>query len=185
MTTNIKSLRISTPFVIIGGEIVYDDATFPEKLARLRGNEGAHGDCVYEITDDVRYSQHKYLWGFVYPVIAEAQGERDINVVHRDLKITYGRREIVGRTFSEIPQRYLNKRTTFVDESRIMEWAGVGTAIILHDREPIAYVPSNATLTVQEMRAYILRCEEIRDGMIDWVMPQEAKLYRRRAFGKL
>ena len=135
-------------------------------------NHGKQVDVTIEIADTVQYYQHKYYRGYVLDAIAKAQGELDLDYLHEFvLKDQFLFFEV--NDIKEIPKRHYKRcRITYRE-------------VIQPDGEIITkitgYVPSTSVLNFEEMLEYILKCEAIRDGLIDWNYNtrQDAEEYKR------
>lgn len=147
---------------IEGGELLFKTADY----SRIKGFTGEHDgkdvEVSYVVPDGVRYWQHKYYRGFVLPDIAEGMGEADAEYLHEF---------VLKREFLTIP---------VADYREIPPRHHKGVRIIMAGEQVVAYVPSMAALNFDEARAFILGCEKIRDGLIDWSHHESNKDYIRQ-----
>lgn len=165
MKSSQSTLRLTAN--IVQGSLLYSDPDYRKKLKEFKAvNEGFSCDVIFESHDNVRYWQHKYYRGFILPIIAEAQGEKDIDYLHEFiLKERFLRFKV--EDWRDIPSRHR-----------------AGCRLMMKDDKVIYYVPSCAVLNYKEMREFILNTEAIRDGLIEWEYkdPQEAVRIRKLAF---
>lgn len=171
-----KKNELKIVFDIYNGVWMYKDRKAREKIAEFKKtHEGKSGEITFKINEGVEYWQHKYFHGFILPVIAEGQGEKDLGY----LKEYVLKQEFLFSPVSnlkEIPSRH--RQTCRIIECEVIKPGGE-IAVELK-----GYVPSTTTLSFEEFKDFILKCEHIRDGLIDWEMPAEAMMYRKLAFGQ-
>lgn len=146
---------------------LYYDRGASEKIRKfMDSHDGQDVDIIYEAHDGVQYFQHKYYRGYVLTAIAEAQGEKDVDYLH-EFVLKQEFLKIPVNDWRDIPPRHRK-----------------GARVIMDGEKVVAYVSSTACLNYEEMKAYILRCEDIRDGLTDWSYkdPREAERTRALAF---
>lgn len=146
----VNSSKLSITGWIQGGQISYNKDSLKNLKDFLQDHDSNDVDISLIIPDGVRYWQHKYYRGYVLPFIAEGQGEKDLEYLHEFiLKQQFLFFPVTD--FREIPGRHAK-----------------GVRIIMQGNDVIGYVPSMAVLNFFEGKEFILKCEEIRDGLIDW-----------------
>jgi len=161
---------------IENGTLRYSDKEAKEKfVAFMEKHNLKKFEVVFTIVDTPEYFQHKYFHGYILPVIAEGQGEKDL-VYLKEYVLKQEYLFTPVNDLREIPSRH-RSRARIIQREHVDEHGEVTVNII-------GYVPSTTTLTFDEMKAFILWCEEIRDGLIDWQMPEEAIRYRRAAMNE-
>ena len=170
-----KKNEIKFIFSIENGVIKYHDHDFKVKLDEFKKrNNIKKGEVVFTILDGPEYFQHKYFHGYVLPSIADAQGEKDLSYL-KEYVLKQEFLFVAVNDLREIPARH-RARARIIQRETVDVNGEITVRII-------GYVPSTTTLTFDEMKAFIVKCEEIRDGLIDWEMPEEARQYRNAAFG--
>lgn len=170
-----KKNEIKFIFSIENGVIKYHDHDFKIKLDEFKKrNDIKKGEVVFTILDGPEYFQHRYFHGYVLPSIADAQGEKDLSYL-KEYVLKQEFLFVAVNDLREIPSRH-RARARIIQRETVDDNGEITVKII-------GYVPSTTTLTFDEMKAFIVKCEEIRDGLIDWEMPEEARQYRDAAFG--
>ena len=170
-----KKNELKLIFSIENGTIKYHDRDFKIKIDEFkRRNDLKKGEVIFTILDGPEYFQHKYFHGYVLPSIADAQGEKDLSYL-KEYVLKQEFLFVAVNDLREIPSRH-RARARIIQRETVDDNGEITIKVI-------GYVPSTTTLTYDEMKAFIIKCEEIRDGLIDWEMPEEARQYRNAAFG--
>jgi hypothetical protein len=143
--------------------IIYLDPKANERFQEFKSlNDGSWITVVYESHNAVAYFQHKYFHGYVLPQICEAMGEKDQAYVKEFvLKEQYLYSPV--SSYSEIPPRH-RKRLRVITERIVDSETGEVSSKI------VGYIPSTSVIDFKTMRDFILWCENLRDGLIDWSM---------------
>ena len=153
---------------VIEGKIVYSDWKVEQRIKEFKElNEGAFINVIFESHSAVAYFQHRYLYGYVLPQVAEAQGEKDISFLKEFVlkeKFLFKPCE----SFKDIPVRHRKRLRTIFVEYREKPDDDIR-------RKLVGYIPSTTVLTFKEMRDFIKSCEDVRDGLIDWSIVKENK----------
>ena len=169
-----KKNELKLTFTIDNGTIKYHSTDYKSQLDEFKKlNDFKKGEVIFSILDGPEYWQHKYFHGYVLPSIADAQGEKDLSY----LKEYVLKQEFLFTPVDhpkDIPSRH-RSRARIIQRELVDESGEVTIKII-------GYVPSTTTLTYDEMKTFIVKCESIRDNLIDWEMPKEAMEYRKLAF---
>lgn len=176
-----KKHRMTFDGFIEVGKLIYSDKEWQDKWSDFKvENENRWVRVTYESLSSPEYWQHKYLNGFVIPQIASAQGEADEEYVVESLKEKFLKKTY--ESLRDIPARQRSRCRIMIIEK---------VAIDGELRAEKYYIPSRATLPFEEMKNFILRCEAVRDGLIDWrVLETEKEKIkamleaRRLAFGE-
>jgi hypothetical protein len=159
--------KVKSAFQIRDNTITYASKTFESDIMELKKNNNSWGEVVFEVVDKVAYFQHKYLHGFLLPDIMDALGETDPEYVKQFiLKPKFLFRPVTD--WKEIPNKYANK-----------------CRIIIEDNKVTGYVPSTTTLKYDEMKAFLVECENFLfyglNGSIGVEKQEDAKLCREMA----
>jgi hypothetical protein len=163
-------------FDIIGKQIVYHDKNYKDKIEEYKNQfDGKSGELTFVISDGPEYWQHKYLHGYLLPSIAEAQGEVDL-VYLKEYVLKQEFLFFTVNELKEIPSRHI-KRARIIERQMVDAGGEIKTKVV-------GYIPSTTTLKFDEMKEFILKCEQVMTGMIDWQMPPEARMYRKLAFNE-
>lgn len=158
--------RIKIEAKIVDGKITYAKKAFEKLQDFKKAHENTTIDLMLESHDTPEYWQHKYYRGFVLPIIARAQGEKNIYYLHEFvLKEKFLKFKI--EKYDDIPKRHLKK-------CRAIEKNGI-----------IYYLPSTGVLNFVEFREYILNCEAIRDGLIDWSVQDTTEMQKIRKLARI
>lgn len=146
-----------------------------KRLAKFRNaNILKNGEVTLEIADRPEYYQHKYYRGWVLPFIAESQCEQDLTYLHEFvLKREFLYFEI--NDLKDIPEKHRRR-------------CRVVTKEIEGKEKVVAYIPSTAILTFEEMKKFIEQTETLRDGLTDWSIKTKEEIdamndMRIKAFG--
>lgn len=133
--------KVKSVFKIQDDKIIYMSKTFNDDIVALKKNADAWGEVTFEIIDKVAYFQHKYLHGYLLKDIAFALGETNTEYVKQFiLKPKFLFRKV--NDWKEIPSKYANK-----------------CRIIVEDNQVTGYIPSTTSLTFDEMKAFLIECE--------------------------
>ena len=153
---------------IVEGKIIYvrDDVE-----ARLKEFKELHEhqfiNVIFEAHTATAYFQHKYFHGYVLPQICEAMGEKDQDYV-KEFVLKEQKLFRAVESFRQIPVKHRKKLRTISEP-----YPDHVTGEIKH--RLVGYVPSTTVIDFSEMRDFILWCEDIRDGMIDWSILKDQK----------
>lgn len=132
------------------GELRYSGLSLNRMKAFFGKFVGNDVEITMVVPDGVRYWQHKYYRGFVLPDIALGMGENDIEYLH-EFVLKQQFLFFTVKDYKDIPARHHK-----------------GIRIIMDNDQVIGYVPSMSAINYDEGKAFILKCEEVRDGLIDW-----------------
>jgi hypothetical protein len=181
-------LKVTTYGKIKDGKIDYPDSSLNTKLADFKGqNEGKVVEVCFTVADSPAHWQFRYLYGFVYPAIAEGMGiVMKANYSEHNSEATPGVYEVdkilkekylfqKAEDERDIPARYAKRCEKFYVDVIIEE----GEVI----RKLYGYIPSKTKLTYSEMKNFIMECEHERDSLDGWNVPESliASMYRLRS----
>jgi hypothetical protein len=174
-----NKLKLTVTASIENGKIKYKSDKSEEKINKFKDdNNFKEVEISFEIIDHPQYYQHKYFHGYVLQQIAMGQGESNLDVVCESLKQEYLFVEI--DSMKDIPSKHIGKCRTISE--RVIDANGEVKLRFL------GYVPSRSTLTFKEYKDFIIKCEEIRDGLIDWMIPleelDEMRIIREKAMNE-
>jgi len=159
-----NKLKLTLTATIENGKIKYKSDKSENKLSKFKDdNNFKDVDISFEIIDRPQYWQHKYFHGFVLPQIAMGMGESNLDYLC-EMVLKQQLLFVPIESERDIPKRHIGKCRT-VSKVQYLD----GEEIII----TIGYVPSRSTLTFKEYKEFILKCEEIRDGLSDWMIPLE------------
>jgi hypothetical protein len=184
---------INLPAYINKNVIQYENPNYVDIINAFKTqHDGEYIEVTFSVKSGVFYFQHKYYRGYLLPSIAEAYGEKDLDKVHISLKRSYLFQEC--KHINEIPKKHFKKGYIVIsaDALRNMDfghltWQYITGVIIVHDNDVIiGYIPSTSSIKSEEMRGYILKCENrlFSDlgGHIIKEFQEEAQGYRTMAF---
>lgn len=167
--------ELKLTFTIDNGTIKYHSTDYKSQLDEFKKrNDFKKGEVIFSILDGPEYWQHKYFHGYVLPSIAEGQGEKDLSYI-KEYVLKQEFLFVAVNDLKDIPARH-RSRARIIQRETVDSDGAISVKII-------GYVPSTTTLNFEEMKSFIVKCEEIRDGLIDWEMPKDAMEYRKLAFG--
>lgn len=177
---------LSLLFEVSNCRVKYDNKALVEKKLEkfLSENNGEFGEITYTIHSGVPYYLHKYFHGFVRKHIAMVQGEANLDYVKEVLKEDFLFFKVDD--IKQIPARHLKKCNKIIERKFDID----GRLCVDEKGRPvynvIGYIPSLSSLSVDEYREFIEKCEYVRDGLIGWSMTKDEKEraveYRKRAF---
>ena len=159
-----KSNKINVRFKIDStGQLNFSNNAHKKLLKFRRENCFEDGEMTLEIASGPHYCQHKYYRGHVlkYIVIGMGELEEFQDYVHNLLKREFLYFEVDSE--KDIPERHRSRCKVFVKEIDGVE-------------KVVAYVPSTATLSFDEMQEFIVKCEHRRDGLTGWSIETEDEL---------
>jgi hypothetical protein len=175
-----NKLKLTLTATIENGKIKYKSDKSENKINKFKAeNNFKEVEISFEIIDYAQYWQHKYFHGYVLPQIAMGQGESNLDYVCEILKEEFLFVQV--ENMRDIPSKHISKCRT-VTEKIIDANGEIKTRFV-------GYVPSRSTLTFKEYKNFIIKCEEIRDGLSDWMIPleelDEMKIIREKAMNEL
>jgi len=139
-----------------------------------------NGEVTLEIVDRPEYYQHKFYRKWILEPIAEAQGEKDLGYLHEFIiKKEFLYFEI--NDLRDIPEKHRRRCRVLTKE---VDGENEGEKV----EKVVAYIPSTAILTFEEMKKFIEQTEALRDGLTDWSIKtkeeiEEMRDTRKKAFG--
>lgn len=161
-----KELRMT--YQIHDGLLVpVSDAAVANLCKVLEKHEGETCDGIFTIIDSVELYQFKYLYEYCYKPMARASG-MTVEEIDHTLKVKHLRR--FCNSVQDIPHRLRGRCMVIMDGENV-----------------VGYIPSKAGLTHQEMKFYIEKVEEERDGLSGFEIPDwsVAMEFRSKAMGEV
>lgn len=131
--------------IIQEGRFVFADPSYEIKVKQFKQqHEREKVELTFEVVDTPEHFQFKYLWGFLYPDVAEAMGERDFQYVHFECKKRFLMRPV--EDWKEIPSKHRSRAIILTKEVEGVE-------------KIVGYVPSLSVLKFKELKTYIEQVE--------------------------
>jgi hypothetical protein len=169
--------KLTLTATIENGKIKYKSDKATDKLNKFKDENNLKDvDVSFEIIDHPQYWQHKYFHGFVLPQICMGMGESNLDYVC-EFVLKEQLLFVSIESERDIPSKH-SSRCRIISERHIDSNGEVKTKLL-------GYIPSRSVLTFKEYKDFIIKCEEIRDGLTDWMIPleelDEMRIIRKKA----
>ncbi|MBV6342413.1 hypothetical protein [Candidatus Magnetobacterium casense] len=152
--------------MVLANKIQYETPGWREKLEEFKAhNEGKNIEITFEMVDSPLHYLFKYYWGYLLPDLAFAMGERNKFKTHLFCKMMHNLINV--STVDEIPKKYFKRGWVKLNMEEVQDPTSIehllatirGVIIIFENNELVAYIPSCADLTHQEMKDYTVKVE--------------------------
>lgn len=170
--------KVTVEADIYFGNLVYRYSGIKKTLKKFfEDNDGNPVDITFEAHNRVEHWQFKYIYGYLYKMIAEGMGyatatqygeisRRDPGIIEID---TLMKNQFLSFNIddeSEIPSRHRSNCKVYYQEYKDDD----GNIKIQVKK----YIPSKSVLSYHDCRTFILKCEHHRDGLEGWGIEDES-----------
>lgn len=167
-----KELRVQG--IMLTNEI-YMSKKVKDKIREFRLKHlNLNCDIIIVPYNEAEYWMHKYFHGFVLQDICEGMGERNDLWVKSKLKDMFLRMPI--SSIEDIPRRHSKKCQ--IIEQEVSDENGNSY------RRVIAYIPSLSSISYDEYKAFISKCEDLRDGLEGWSYQEGSQRYTDMVYAR-